>query len=79
MKLTKDKYTIQQAAKIIGITRGALNNRTLFNPMHKLFVRTEYDGISNTKIILKKELERILLDRATIHVESKSPAIGGKE
>ena len=71
MTLTKNKYTIAHAAKIIGITRGALNNRTLFNPMHSLFVRTERDGISGTKVILKKELERILLDRATIHIEDK--------
>ena len=69
MKLTQDKYTITHAAKILGITRAAMNNRTNFNRTHPLFVRTEKDGISETKVILRKELERILLDRATLHID----------
>ena len=48
------------AAKIIGIKRQTLNTRTLLNPMNPRFVRTEKDGISETKVILRAELERIL-------------------
>ena len=71
MKLTKDKYTIQQAAKIIGVSRQYLHSLTMLNPMNPLFVRTEKEELRGSKVILKKELERILLERATIHIETK--------